>query len=115
MVDHIWGTSTDESTQAFGNYRPEQVATVVGWLAGERAGDVTGQVFTVFGNTVQLMRGWQPQSTVEQPGGFTQTNLDQAFDALFSGRARDRKSVEMGKSVSVRVDLGGRRIIKQKK
>src|SRR3546814_14469164 len=29
--------------------------------------------------------------------------------------ARDRKSVESGKSVSVRVDLGGRRIIKKKK
>src|SRR3546814_16504896 len=29
--------------------------------------------------------------------------------------ARDRKSVVQGKSVSVRVDLGGRRIIKQKK
>src|SRR3546814_14444668 len=31
------------------------------------------------------------------------------------GRARDRKSVVEGKSVSVRVDLGGRRIIKNKK
>src|SRR3546814_12668225 len=30
-------------------------------------------------------------------------------------RLRDRKSVVSGKSVSVRVDLGGRRIIKQKK
>src|SRR3546814_14553826 len=29
--------------------------------------------------------------------------------------ARDRKSVVQGKSVSVRVDLGGRRIIKKKK
>src|SRR3546814_15327928 len=29
--------------------------------------------------------------------------------------ARDRKSVVWGKSVSVRVDLGGRRIIKKKK
>src|SRR3546814_19630266 len=29
--------------------------------------------------------------------------------------ARDRKSVVSGKSVSVRVDLGGRRIIKKKK
>src|SRR3546814_20737341 len=29
--------------------------------------------------------------------------------------AEDRKSVEWGKSVSVRVDLGGRRIIKKKK
>src|SRR3546814_16356742 len=30
-------------------------------------------------------------------------------------RQRDRKSVVKGKSVSVRVDLGGRRIIKKKK
>src|SRR3546814_19503113 len=30
------------------------------------------------------------------------------------GRAGDRKSVVSGKSVSVRVDLGGRRIIKKK-
>src|SRR3546814_17589177 len=30
-----------------------------------------------------------------------------------AGRARDRKSVVLGKSVSVRVDLGGRRIIKK--
>src|SRR3546814_15190222 len=30
-------------------------------------------------------------------------------------RRRDRKSVVWGKSVSVRVELGGRRIIKQKK
>src|SRR3546814_13138818 len=88
MSDDTWRRSSEESSEAFGDYRPEQVATVVGWLAGGRAGDVTGQVFTVFGNTVQLMWGWQAQSTVEQPGGFTQTNLDQAFDALFSGRAR---------------------------
>src|SRR3546814_14891219 len=33
---------------------------------------------------------------------------------LWSGRA-DRKSVVKGKSVSVRVDLGGRSLIKQKK
>src|SRR3546814_15481513 len=31
------------------------------------------------------------------------------------GEHRDRKSVESGKSVSVSVDLGGRRSIKQKK
>src|SRR3546814_16920707 len=30
-------------------------------------------------------------------------------------RAKDRKSVVSGKSVSVRVDLGGRRILKKKK
>src|SRR3546814_20795452 len=35
--------------------------------------------------------------------------------ARWGNCARDRKSVVTGKSVSVRVDLGGRRIIKKKK
>src|SRR3546814_14325012 len=35
--------------------------------------------------------------------------------AVAPGRALDRKSVVSGKSVSVRVDLGGRGIIKKKK
>src|SRR3546814_6133627 len=34
---------------------------------------------------------------------------------LWRGRLRDRQSVEVGNSVSVRVDLGGRRLIKKKK
>src|SRR3546814_14724622 len=34
-------------------------------------------------------------------------------NAVHSGRRLDRKSVVEGKSVSVRVDLGGRRIIKK--
>src|SRR3546814_7416976 len=36
---------------------------------------------------------------------------DRAITALHHMRQRDRKSVVKGKSVSVRVDLGGRRII----
>src|SRR3546814_13227508 len=38
-----------------------------------------------------------------------------ADEAVREDRAIDRKSVVSGKSVSVRVDLGGRRIIKKKK
>src|SRR3546814_14031609 len=38
-----------------------------------------------------------------------------AWRIFFEHRAGDRKSVVSGKSVSVRVDLGGRRIIKKKK
>src|SRR3546814_20999906 len=34
---------------------------------------------------------------------------------VYAGMAPDRKSVVEGKSVSVRVDIGGRRIIKKKK
>src|SRR3546814_17345764 len=37
-----------------------------------------------------------------------------AGGARYSAAVRDRRSVGMGKSVSVRVDLGGRRILKTK-
>src|SRR3546814_14729625 len=40
---------------------------------------------------------------------------DKAFYKLVQKVFQDRKSVVSGKSVSVRVDLGGRRIIKTKK
>src|SRR3546814_13978290 len=39
--------------------------------------------------------------------------LDQEFDLI--ARGQDRKSVVWGKSVSVRVDLGGGRLMKKKK
>src|SRR3546814_11422850 len=46
-----------------------------------------------------------------------QTHLRERFQASVANvdRTPDRKSVVWGKSVSVRVDLGGRRIIKKKK
>src|SRR3546814_17372606 len=46
-------------------------------------------------------------------GLFSEQYLDEPFEAAIA-TARDRKSVVYGKSVSVRVDLGGRRIIKKK-
>src|SRR3546814_12458238 len=51
----------------------------------------------------------QPQSAMEI------AQAGQAAGALALARTRlDRKSVVLGKSVSVRVDLGGRRLIKNK-
>src|SRR3546814_11790149 len=42
-------------------------------------------------------------------------NIGSSRNSQDSSRIRARKSVVSGKSVSVRVDLGGRRIIKKKK
>src|SRR3546814_18076891 len=41
--------------------------------------------------------------------------VDAAATGVWSGAETDRKSVVLGMSVSVRVDFGGRRIIKKKK
>src|SRR3546814_14275280 len=59
---------------------------------------------------------------IEQTGGLQIGQTRQIAAALQSemgqkalgGRIKDRKSVVSGKSVSVRVDLGGRRFIKKK-
>lgn len=87
MVEHTWGAGGGNAA-VFGDFRAEQVAGVVGWLASDRAADVSGQVFTVFGDTVQLMQGWHPVSSVRRPGGFTVATMAPAADALFEGRAR---------------------------
>src|SRR3546814_20465834 len=55
---------------------------------------------------------------IQQPVRLSGEKLAPALKALLSGKETclgDRKSVVSGKSVSVRVDLGGRRSIKKKK
>src|SRR3546814_13129850 len=62
--------------------------------------------------------GSKPGAHSVHPGWFAVQRSDwlsiQALQLPFA-RSRDRKSVVEGKSVSVRVDLGGRRLIKKKK
>src|SRR3546814_11977594 len=51
---------------------------------------------------------------LNSPGNFTASKLKWIRDNEPAIYEKDRKSVVSGKSVSVRVDLGGRRLIKQK-
>src|SRR3546814_16331572 len=54
--------------------------------------------------------------SLDEPASYVQSNLLGGFHVLEAARRHgDRKRVVEGKSVSVRVDLGGRRIIKNKK
>src|SRR3546814_10963847 len=87
-----------------------------------RAGDVRGR-FNVSAFQTKYKGALQffnvrplaiPPTAPDQP---TRTSIAiNASDATVRGvEAEDRKSVVSGKSVSVRVDLGGRRSIKKKK
>ncbi|MDT0201698.1 SDR family NAD(P)-dependent oxidoreductase [Nocardioides sp. AE5] len=87
MVEHTWGASAD-GTGAFGAYRPEHVSAFLGWLVSDRASSVTGQVFTVFGNTIQLMQGWPPASSITYQGEPSTAAIDRACDVLFATRER---------------------------
>src|SRR3546814_15292765 len=57
------------------------------------------------------------QSLIEKAGVGGESEVGAAGNGIngFAEGAQDRKSVVQGKSVSVRVDIGGRRIIKKKK
>lgn len=82
MVEQTWGLAAE----TFGHYRPEQVSAVVAWLAGSSSADVTGQVFAVFGDRIQLLRGWEPVTDISQDGGFTAETIQARRRDLFAGR-----------------------------
>src|SRR3546814_14196383 len=56
-----------------------------------------------------------PRLVIERHDHFLEGKAGQLARQPAAQRPADRKSVVEGKSVSVRVDLGGRRIIKKKK
>src|SRR3546814_15827940 len=100
-----WKQSQSEEKSAVGNF-PTHMLKRVGnspTMAVPRTAKTEGRV----GNfpTPFLRNGRNPSNLVV--GDFP------THKAVPAGR--DRKSVEQGKSVSVRVDLGGRRIIKEQK
>src|SRR3546814_13074928 len=75
------------------------------WLPGHVTGDAGGHVWGMGGFGHGRVAGG------EQVDGRQQGI---AFDGTVQQGGLDRKSVVSGKSVSVRVDLGGRRFIKTK-
>src|SRR3546814_15683484 len=62
---------------------------------------------------------WAPEMRSDAPSAPLPATLEPVIEnqgpKVLSSVPLDRKSVVVGKSVSVRVDLGGRRIIKKKK
>src|SRR3546814_84741 len=72
----------------------------------------TARVLIVAGRAVRAVRD---RHAVAGAQAGEVVPLHGAGEALADRGAGDRKSVVSGKSVSVRVDLGGRRIIKKKK
>src|SRR3546814_17956573 len=67
--------------------------------------------------TAPLESGQEPVSGMDcrdKPGNDSLIRLDKALGSCESATREDRKSVVWGKSVSGRVNLGGRRTLKKK-
>lgn len=69
---------------------PENVSPFVAWLASPAAADVNGQVFVVWGSTIQLCEGWHPVAEIDAGARrWTPEALLHSATDLFKGRSSE--------------------------
>lgn len=66
---------------AFDKFDPAHVSPVVAWLASDRC-RVTGEVFKIFGSTIELYRGWAPIGIIDKDQRWTVDELDIELNRL---------------------------------
>ena len=69
----------------FDKFDPINIANLVGFLASPDAGDVSGQVFVVFGGDVWAMGGFHPVGEIHRNSAWTPAEMAAAKGELFKG------------------------------
>ena len=79
--------SEETDPDAYDASAPKQVAPMVAWLCSDEAKDITGQIFSVHGERIQLVQGFRPVTEIK-PGGvdWTIDAIRAQRDALLGGR-----------------------------
>jgi NAD(P)-dependent dehydrogenase (short-subunit alcohol dehydrogenase family) len=72
--------------EGFDVWDPSNVAPVVAWLATDEAASISGQVFVVFGGTVQLVQGFTGVSVLKRDSRWSVKELIDSKDSLFGDR-----------------------------
>ncbi len=86
LITQTFGESIMAAPEVgFDQFAPENVAPLVAFLASDAAAHISGQVFTVWGGAVQLMRGWEGGPTIDNQARWTLDRLGDAFGTLFDG------------------------------
>ncbi len=80
MTETLFRAFGDDAMKQLG---PENVSSLVAYLASPDAGDITGQAFVVYGGMIQLVKGWHGVATIENAGGWQVADVVSRLPELF--------------------------------
>jgi NAD(P)-dependent dehydrogenase (short-subunit alcohol dehydrogenase family) len=67
----------------FDKWAPENVASVVAWLASDLSEGVSGQILKVQGGLIRVMRGWEPAAEIRSDDVWTIDRVNEEARLLF--------------------------------
>lgn len=67
---------------SFDYWAPENVSTLLAWLAAEESSAVTGRVFEAEGGKISIADGWRTTEGVEKNGRWEPAEIGEAMNAL---------------------------------
>jgi len=83
--------STEEKDpDAYDQTDPKHIAPMVAWLCSDEAKDITGQIFSVHGERIQLVQGFRPITEIRSNG------VAWTLDAIRAGRGELFKDRDTG-------------------
>lgn len=81
----------------FDEWEPANISPTVVWLASDLAGDVTGQVFIIFGGRIHLMHGWSMDGEIERPDRWTPEEIAEHSPTLFGNHSSRLPAMGFGR------------------
>lgn len=79
------------SDGSFDQFAPENVSTLVAWLAAERSSEVTGRIFEAEGGRISIADGWRTTAGVSKNSRWEPEQIDAAMAELLAGEVPAQK------------------------
>jgi len=76
LLGTVREAAEDKAPEEFDPMAPKQIAPMVAWLCSDEAKDISGQIFSIHGERIQLVQGFQPVSEIQSG------HVDWTIDAI---------------------------------